>query len=221
LRAMNVGAWSDIAPREVIVMSTATRIPLVLPVAGAITVGLFVMMNGLIDVGEVRLEEAADVPAFELAPVPADTETEPRIEMEAPAPIDPPPPPPTFETDPSPVDPVGQTISYRPPAIGPADIETDGMLIRTETNPRPVVRIEPVYPARAITRGTEGQCTLVFDITTLGRTANIRASDCTSSVFEQASIRAIANWRYNPQIRDGQPTLYQGATTVLVFRMSS
>ena len=202
-------------------MSTATRLPLVLPVAGAITIGLFVMMNGLIYVEEVRLEQPVNVPDFHMADIPIEPDPDIRLAPEPPEPIDPPPPPPDFPTDSMPVDPVGDTIRYQAPPIGGPDIVTNDGLFRAEANPLPVVRIEPTYPARAQMRGTEGQCRLVFDITTLGRTANIRASDCTSSVFEQASIRAVANWRYNPQIRDGQPTLYQGATTVLVYRMSS
>ena len=202
-------------------MSTATRLPLVLPVAGAITIGLFVMMNGLIYVEEVRLEQPVNVPDFHMADIPIEPDPDIRLAPEPPEPIDPPPPPPDFSTDSMPVDPVGDTIRYQAPPIGGPDIVTNDGLLRTTSNPQPVVRIEPTYPSRAQMRGTEGQCTLVFDITTGGRTANIRASACTSSVFEQSSIRAVANWRYNPQIRDGQPTLYQGATTVLVFRMSS
>jgi protein TonB len=202
-------------------MSTATRLPLVLPVAGAVTVGLFVMMNGLIEVEEVVVPEVQDGPVIVLAEIPPDTETIIRTELEPLDPIDPPPPPPVLPSDPSPVDPTGEVVSYQPPPIGTPNISPTDGLAQIERNPQPVVRIEPTYPSREQMRGGEGQCTLVFDITVGGRTANIRATDCTSSAFERASLNAVANWRYNPQIEDGEPTLYRGATTVLFFRMSS
>ena len=202
-------------------MSTATRIPLVLPVAGAITVGLFLMMNGLIDVGEVNVPEVAPAPVIVLADVPLDTIPDGRLVLVELDPLDPPPPLPVLPNDPAPVDPTGETISYQPPPIGPVDIGPAGGLMRVETNPQPVVRIEPTYPAREQMRGGEGQCTLVFDITIGGRTDNIQAANCTNSQFERASINAVRNWRYNPQILNGEPTLYRGATTVLVYRMSS
>ena len=195
------------------------RTPLVLPVAAVITVGLFLMMRQLIDIGPMRPVVAEDPLQVTINVVPADREVIHNLTPEF-VDVVAPPPLPTFTTDSSPVTAVPSDVSYRLPEVGPAVIETSRSgIINTNRPMSPTVRIEPVYPARAAERGLEGQCTVVFDITPQGTTANVRPLDCSSSLFEAATVTAVSRWRYNPQVTDGQPTMFRGATTQLVYRM--
>ena len=195
------------------------RTPLVLPVAAVITVGLFLMMRQLIDIGPMRPVVAEDAPPIHINVVVEDTPVNHTREIEF-VDVVAPPPPPTITTDASPIDAAPSVVSYNMPAIGPAVIETSRSgIINTNRPMSPTVRIEPVYPARALERGLEGQCTVVFDITPQGTTANVRPLDCSSSLFESATVTAVSRWRYNPQVTDGQPTMVRGATTQLVYRM--
>ena len=200
-------------------MNIALRTPLVLPLAAGMTVGLFLMMRALIDIGPVTFEEAAPDLQIEMNLEVPDAEARGGREMPEPEPIDPPP-----AVRPSPVDPAvpDQTASmenYDVPAIEPPRVTNTTGPIRLDGNPTPVVRINPVYPDNLAMRGIEGQCDMIFDILPNGTTSNVRVLSCSNRGFERASIRAIERWRYNPQVRNGAPTTYQGARTQLLYAL--
>ena len=195
------------------------RMPLILPFAAILTIGLFLMMRQLIDIGPVQPVVELDPPAVVIKFDPIDTPPDRGRDMILVAPVAPPPALPVIETSAGPVDPAARVMDYAMPSIGRAEISGPGSIVVIEREPVPVVRVQPAYPVRAAERMLEGQCTVLFDITPQGRTANIRALDCTSSLFERASVNAVANWRYNPQVEAGQPVMYRGATTQLVFRL--
>lgn len=201
-------------------MTSMLRTPLVLPVAGAVTVGLFLMMRGLIDIGPVEPEEAPDplevVLSFEVAPV----EPKPRIEIDEIPEVEAPPPIERIPVETGAPDGEFLNTRYELPPVDPSvtDIASNGTF-SADGNPVPLVRIEPVYPARPAERGLEGQCMMIFDITPQGTTANVRALSCSNTGFEQSSINAVRRWRYSPQVENGQPTTFRGATTQLVYRL--
>lgn len=55
----------------------------------------------------------------------------------------------------------------------------------------PIVQVAPLYPRRAQSRGLEGYCDLQFTVTPLGTTADVSVIECTSSLFERASVQAL------------------------------
>jgi len=195
------------------------RTPMVLPVAGAITVGLFLLMRDLIAVPEVERVEVPDAPPieinFDVVEIDADRTRDPElVEVVAP------PPMPTVETPRSAApDNLGSIDSFALPPVQPTEISHAGGLVSPDSSPVPIVRIEPVYPAREASRGNSGSCTVIFDITPLGQTTNIRPMTCDSRAFEQATMNAVSRWRYNPQIENGEPILFRGATTRLDYQL--
>jgi len=195
------------------------RTPMVLPVAGAITVGLFLMMRDLIAVPGMERVEVEDPPSYainvEVEPVDPEIRT-PITEI---PPVEPPPPVRRLTVDRAvPTDP-GEGVTYALPPVEPPVVGTGDGPIRIDRNPSPTLRIEPVYPAREASRGNSGSCTVIFDITPQGRTTNIRALDCDSRAFEQATMNAVSRWHYNPQIENGEPILFRDATTRLDYRL--
>jgi protein TonB len=63
----------------------------------------------------------------------------------------------------------------------------------------PIVRINPNYPASAVSRNIEGYVDVVFDITPIGTTTNIRiAGYSPSTVFNSSVIKAVRGWKYKP-----------------------
>lgn len=196
------------------------RTSVVLPAAGLITIGLFVAMRQLIDIGEVHREPVAERPPVQIRfDIPDADPVRPGLEqIEA---VTPPPPVeglvvpraepavltggPVYTLPPTDRPILDQTVSFNP----------------VSRSPMPIVRIDPVYPANALRRGLEGQCTMIFDITPQGTTTNVRALSCTSTQFERASVNAVSRWRYNPQVRDGAPQIFRGATTQLRFAIDS
>ena len=68
------------------------RTPMVLPVAAAITVGLFLLMRDLIAVPMVERVQQSETPRFVINDVPDDTELDVRIDITEIPPVEPPPP---------------------------------------------------------------------------------------------------------------------------------
>lgn len=70
----------------------------------------------------------------------------------------------------------------------------------------PFIKVPPQYPQSALSRGIEGYVDVMFDVTELGTTDNIRIIAFEpSSVFNNAVLKAIKNWKYKPNVVDGVP----------------
>ncbi|MGI9345319.1 MAG: energy transducer TonB [Gammaproteobacteria bacterium] len=84
----------------------------------------------------------------------------------------------------------------------------------------PIVRVNPVYPQRAVSRGIEGWVMLEFTINGDGRTKDISVIRREpSSIFDGAAIKAISKWRYRPRIIDGEPQEVEGVQVRLTFEL--
>ncbi len=95
--------------------------------------------------------------------------------------------------------------------IGPAM----GGDIRIAREISPLVRVPPDYPPRALSKKIEGYVLLRFTVTETGAVEDpevLRASP--AGLFEHAAKRAVLRWKYQPQIRDGQPTRVISITKV-------
>ena len=59
----------------------------------------------------------------------------------------------------------------------------------------PIVKVAPIYPRRAQTRGISGYCIVEYTVTKTGSIRDPFAVDCQpSGVFESASVKASLNW---------------------------
>jgi protein TonB len=83
----------------------------------------------------------------------------------------------------------------------------------------PLVRVNPQYPSRALSRGIEGWVTLEFTISAAGTVTDPMVIESSSSLFHSASMRAIKKWKYNPKIVDGQPVERSGVRVRLDFEL--
>jgi periplasmic protein TonB len=84
----------------------------------------------------------------------------------------------------------------------------------------PLVRINPDYPQRAATRGLEGWVQVQFTITTTGSVKDpIVVNAEPKNVFEDAALKAIARWRYNPKVESGVPVERVGVQTIIRFQL--
>ena len=62
---------------------------------------------------------------------------------------------------------------------------------------RPLIRIEPEYPAGARSQGIEGSVTVEFIVGTSGEVADARVMESSpAGVFDQAALAAVRRWRY-------------------------
>jgi protein TonB len=83
----------------------------------------------------------------------------------------------------------------------------------------PIVKVAPIYPRRAQTRGLEGYCLLEFTVTKTGTVRDARAIECSSSLFERASVNAAGKFKYKPRVVDGQEIEVPGVQHIIRFEM--
>jgi protein TonB len=85
----------------------------------------------------------------------------------------------------------------------------------------PIVRVEPIYPRRAQSRGIEGYCDMEFTVTKTGEVTDAVATECSSSVFQSASTKAVLKWKYKPRVLDGDPIDSPGVQTRLTYQFEN
>ncbi|MES2605517.1 MAG: energy transducer TonB [Pseudomonadota bacterium] len=84
----------------------------------------------------------------------------------------------------------------------------------------PLVRINPEYPPRALSRGQEGWVQVQFTITENGSVADAIVVDASpKGVFDDAAIKAILRWKYNPKVEGAVAVARKGMQTVLRFQL--
>jgi TonB family protein len=67
--------------------------------------------------------------------------------------------------------------------------------------------VQPVYPARALAGKIEGWVELAFTVTEKGVVKDVSVQAASNpGLFDDAAIKAVSQWRYQPFLRDGKPT---------------
>ena len=177
-----------------------------------LTVGIFYIMQWLIDVGDVELDNTSIKIADVTMP---ERELELLMDMERPQEDEPPPEtmPPEFDmTPPAEVD-----SSAARPNLGfkgkKAGVFADGSYV-------PIFQVPPVYPRRALERGIEGCVMLKFTVTKVGSTRDPMVEWAVPpGIFDRAAMRSALKYKYKPQIRDGEAIEVPNVRTVVIFKI--
>jgi protein TonB len=90
----------------------------------------------------------------------------------------------------------------------------------TDRDTIPLVRIEPDYPMRARQRGIEGWVVVQFTITPAGTIKDAKVVQASPpGVFDEAAVRAVSRWKYNPKIEGGVAVERPGIMVRLDFKL--
>lgn len=188
----------------------------------AVTLGLLFIMQLLIATGKAALTEPRERYMLEFVRVRRNE----NVNTEDFQPEKPPPPPevppevPPQEMDN--VDPNAPSINVAAPSAGGVeDIGGPGGFNVAEGDYLPIVRVAPVYPARALSRGLEGYVDLSFTVTEAGTVADPVVDFSTSSLFERAAVRAVLKFKYKPRVVDGVPVRVPGVKTRISFKIEN
>ena len=129
-------------------------------------------------------------------------------------------PPETPPQDMDNLDPNTPTINIAaPPISADTNIGGPGGMNIAEGDYLPIVRVAPVYPARALSRGLEGHVDLSFTVTAAGTVRDPVILFSTSSLFERAASRAVLKFKYKPRVVDGIPVDVPNVKTRITFRI--
>lgn len=84
----------------------------------------------------------------------------------------------------------------------------------------PVRTVLPHYPRRALKRNIEGKVIVQFTIDERGHTIQPRiVASQPKGVFDSAVLSALKDFRFQPQLINGQPTAISGVTEEFVFEL--
>jgi protein TonB len=129
-------------------------------------------------------------------------------------------PPETPPQDMDNIDPDAPTIDVgRPDISANTDIGGPGGMNIAEGDYLPIVRVAPVYPSRALSRGLEGFVDMSFTVTATGTVKDPIVLQSTSSLFERAATRAVLKFKYKPRVVDGIPVEVTGVKTRITFEL--
>jgi len=129
-------------------------------------------------------------------------------------------PPETPPQDLDNIDPDAPTIDIgRPEITANTDIGGPGGMNIAEGDYLPIVRVAPVYPSRALSRGLEGFVDMSFTVTETGTVKDPIVLQSTSSLFERAATRAVLKFKYKPRVVDGIPVEVVGVKTRISFEL--
>jgi protein TonB len=185
-----------------------------------VTLSLLFVMHLLIATGKAALTKPRDRANLEFVRVRRNES----LNVEDFTPEKPPKPPETPpETPPQDmdsVDPNAPSINVAPPTVtASTDIGGPGGMNIAEGDYLPIVRVAPVYPARALSRGLEGYVDMQFTVTTTGTVKDPAVLFSTSSLFERAATRAVLKFKYKPRVVDGVPVEVPGVKTRITFQI--
>jgi len=183
-----------------------------------ITLMLFQLMTALLSQKMPALPAAIPQLEVELSAPRADSAARPKITLE-------PPPPPVEPPAQQPVD-LGSELQRFALEVAPVvpDIAISAQQGQyqqlADAQARPLVRVEPQYPASAARDGISGWVQLSFSIDATGAVTDVVVLDAEPKrVFEQAAIRALKRWKYQPSVEQGKAAKTTGLTVQLDFNL--
>ena len=116
---------------------------------------------------------------------------------------DPEEPPPDMDTPDLDMDMDIDVINIAPTAQVDLAINSTGMSTG-DGEYLPIVKVAPIYPRRAQSRGISGYCIVEYTVMASGAIRDPVAVDCQpSGVFEKASVKASLKFKYKPRVVDG------------------
>ena len=168
---------------------------LAIPVAG----GLFFIMQYLIASADPKIDDSKQRKLADIHMPEREIET--NVNEKKPDKVDDPEePPPDLDTPDVDMDMDVEVVNIAPQAAVDVSISSSGMA-SGDGEYLPIVKVAPIYPRRAQTRGISGYCIVEYTVTTSGAIRDPKAVDCEpAGVFEKASVKASLKFKDKPRV---------------------
>ena len=215
-------------------MATTIRLGLSAIVGVFVTLALFYLMQALIQGADSALtdDKIGNLVDFVRIKQDQNVETKKRKAKKPPPPDEPPPdiPPQNFNVS---VDKAGFSMANMDTVVN-INVGSGGFGI-SDGDYLPIVKVQPQYPRRALSRGMTGWVIVEFTVTEQGavRDAFIvencgwienarKEGECVdnpSSVFDSSAVKAALKFKYKPKVIDGQPVPTSGVQNKITFEL--
>lgn len=199
------------------------RLLIALLLSAAVTLGLFYLMQSLIQMGGSALTEPPVGSVLDFVRV-KEEETVEKKDRKPKKPPKPEEPPPQMEQP--------QMDSPTPNAEGSggmdfsADVGGDmaiggGLALEGgDGEYLPIVKVAPVYPRRALQRGIEGYVIVEFTVTKAGTVTNPFVVEANpEGIFEEAAMDAALKFKYKPRVVNGEAAEVSGVQNRITFQI--
>ena len=184
-----------------------------------VTFLLFLIMQAVISNDEANIDEGVKGKLLDMVRLTEDEEiqTKQRKPKPPPPPDEPPPdlPKPTFESsDVSTGVDIGAVNVNVDLNVGGGGFSSDGEYL-------PIVKVAPVYPRRAQTRGIEGYVLLEFVVTKTGAVRDPVVIEAKPpGIFDRAAINAALKFKYKPKVVNGAAIDVAGVRNRITFELA-
>ena len=112
-------------------------------------------------------------------------------------------------------------IKYTQPTLGERP-RLDRGLRRFDGDVTRVLQVPPEYPPSAIAGNIQGWVRVRFTVTAIGTVRDAVVVDSEpGTVFDDAALKAIARWRFNPRVEDGEAVERVGLQYLFRFELEN
>ena len=199
-----------------------------------VTLALFYLMQALIQGADSALSDDKIGNLVDFVRVKQDQalETKKRKPKKPPPPDEPPPdvPPQNFNVA---VDNAGFSMAGMDASVN-INVGGGGFGI-SDGDYLPIVKVQPQYPRRALSRGMTGWVIVEFTVTEQGSVRDaVAVENCgwiknarkegecfdnPNSVFDSAAVKAASKFKYKPKVIDGEPVETAGVQNKITFEL--
>lgn len=197
---------------------SAIRLGIGIPLAALVTFALFMLMHSLIFMADQSLDESGATKMADIFMPETDIEVNVK-EAKPDKPEDPEEPPPDLpQPEFQDFDMQATAMNMSTPIKADISVDMNGASA-SDGEYLPIVKVAPIYPNRAATRGIEGYCIVSYTVTTTGATRDPVVTDCPNSVFASASKKAALKFKYKPRVVDGVATEVAGVRNKFTYTL--
>lgn len=190
--------------------------------AFVITAGLFLGMRYLIVGGEGAMSEAPRGKVIDFVRLKKDenVQTKKRKPKKPPKPEEPPPPMEQPQMDSNDLVADNSSMGFSADIGADTNLSAGLALESGDGEYLPIVKVAPIYPRRALSRGIEGYVIVEFTVTKQGSVKNPVVVEANpEGIFNQAAKDAAKKFKYKPRVIDGEATEVAGVQNKITFKM--
>jgi len=205
-------------------MGAIIRYPIAVVFAAVITFGLFFLMQALIAMNSEQMEKGSSTKIADIH-MPERKMELIQEEKKPDKPEEPEQPPPDMAPPPMEMAMSDNAVSMKVNVA--AKVEIGGINLNTADGEYlPIVKVAPVYPSRALSRGIEGYVIVEFVVTAAGTVRDPVVIEAftdagkPTTMFNKAATKASLKFKYKPKVVDGEPVEVAGVQNKITFKIA-
>lgn len=213
------GAAQPAPPQGLLASGLCFLVPFGL--ACTLMVGLFWLLHALIASSESTHSDAEVLPTVDFLRLAKNFEIESRDRKPPPEMPDKPEAPPEIPIQQVQIQgPTNTAVNINMSLENSTQVKSSFGLSSTDGEYLPIVKVAPMYPARAQSQGIEGWVLLKFTVTEAGAVVDPVVLDAQPpTIFDEAARKAVMKFKYKPRVENGRPIAVPNVQHLIRFEL--